>query len=148
MVLEEIAACVAAGRLRAGDMRSRAPRSATDAPRSLRPIPLCLSVPKSVANEQTASKDVYNRFAGRAPAEVGQLKPLRHGLVDLNGTEMVFSTVSHTSSISTALEKDYRAKDGSSLCPDLNLIHYKVTDDLFYQCDAILSRWMSSSSWA
>lgn len=112
-VLEEIAACVAAGRLRAGDMRPRAPRSATDAPRSLRPIPLCLSVPKSVANEQTASKDVYNRFAGRAPAEVGQLKPLRHGLVDLNGTEMVFSTVSHTSSISTALEKDCRAKDGS-----------------------------------
>ena len=25
---------------------------------------------------------------------------------------------------------------------------HTVSDDLFYQCDAILSRWMSSSSWA
>ena len=25
---------------------------------------------------------------------------------------------------------------------------HMVSDDLFYQCDAILSRWMSSSSWA
>ena len=35
--------------------------------------------------------------------------------------------------------------DGRGGCLKLNK---RVSDDLFYQCDAILSRWMSSSSWA